>query len=321
MSRQWRIEYSGCVYHVMSRGNGRQDIFHTDRDRVVFIDYLRELSERFDIDIVAYVLMDNHYHLLLKTNAANLSKAMQWFGTCYTKSFNINNKTGGHLFQGRFKSLVVEKNDYLLRLSCYIHRNPLRAGFVERLSDYKWSSYPVYAYGRKKPEWLKTGLIMDQLSCDNLNKSYRNMTQAYSDETNRVWDDVKHGLIYGGQNFIDDIRTRFLGDKKVNELPQHNSLLRALDPLTILNVASKYLDIDIESFRNSKRINDKEKDKRDLLIYLLRQTGRFSNDEIGGFFGLTYSAVSSRCKVIGHRISKDKELEKKYFVLKSQIQA
>jgi REP element-mobilizing transposase RayT len=123
-----------------------------DEDRHLFLNLLSELSERFNIEIYAYVLMGNHYHLLLKTTDANLSKAMQWLGTTYTRKFNLKNQTSGHLFQGRFKSIIVENDAYLLMLSCYIHRNPLRAMIVERIADYPWSSYQNYAYRKKSPE-------------------------------------------------------------------------------------------------------------------------------------------------------------------------
>jgi len=129
---------------------------------------------------------------------------MQWFGSCYTRSFNFNNQNSGHLFQGRFKSIVVENDAYLLRLSCYIHRNPKRAGIVKRLTDYKWSSYPIYAYNKKKPEWLRTKELLSQLSGDELHKAYRIKVQQYSDEGKSIWEDVKHGLIYGTQEFIED---------------------------------------------------------------------------------------------------------------------
>jgi REP element-mobilizing transposase RayT len=160
MARQWRIEYPGALYHVLSSGNGHQEIFLRDDDRHLFLNLLAEQSERFNIEIYAYVLMGDHYHLLLKTLDANLSKAMQWFGTTYTRKFNIENQTSGHLFQGRFKSIIVENDAYLFRLSCYIHRNPLRAGIVERLADYPWSGYLNYAYRKKPPEWLKTKTIL-----------------------------------------------------------------------------------------------------------------------------------------------------------------
>ena len=122
------------------------------------------MSERFDIDIFAYVFMDNHYHLLVRARQANLKKAMQWFGTTYTQRFNRRHFRSGHLFQGRYKSIIAQNDAYLLQLSYYIHRNPLRAGMVNRLVDYSWSSYKVYAYGHKPPKWLSTDLILSRFA-------------------------------------------------------------------------------------------------------------------------------------------------------------
>jgi putative transposase len=319
MARQWRIEFPGALYHVLSRGNGGQDIFLSNDDRHFFFHLLGALSDRFNIEIYAYVLMDNHYHLLLKTIDANLSKAMHWFGTTYARKFNLNHQAGGHLFQGRFKSIVVENDAYLVRLSCYIHRNPLRAGIVERLADFPWSSYLYYAYKKKPPEWLKTKTLFRQIPGENPNKAYRLEVQQYSDEKSSIWEEVKHGLIFGGQEFIGDIKIRFLSDKNDVELPQHNSLLRAFSPDLMLKRASAHLDFDLEAARNARKIGPGDKDKRDLLVYLLWQAGRLSNAEIGAYFGLTYSSVSRRVKIISDRMLIDRDVRGTYKELKSQI--
>jgi len=249
----------------------------------------------------------------------NLSRAMQWFGTSFTRKFNLNNNNSGHLFQGRFKSIIIENDAYLLRLSCYIHRNPLRAGIIERLAEYPWSSYRFYAYKNKPPDWLKTKTILSQVSGADCHKAYRSKVQHYSDEEGSFWEDVKHGLIYGSQDFVADLKARFLEDKKDVELPQRNSLFREFDPDLLLNIASKILGFNLVAARNARKIGTGEKDKRDLLIYLLWKTGRFSNREIGASFGLTYSAISQRVKVIHDRVSVDKKLRDKYQILKSQV--
>ena len=140
MARPWRIQYEGALYHVFSRGNNQQDIFVTDDDRYLFLDTLGQMSERYDIDIFVYVLMDNHYHLLLRTPNANLSRSMQWLGTTYTRRYNLEHFQSGHLFQGRYKSILVENDAYLMQLSYYIHHNPLRSGIIKRLINYRWSS-------------------------------------------------------------------------------------------------------------------------------------------------------------------------------------
>lgn len=317
MARQLRIEYKGAMYHVLSRGNGRQDIFYTKDDRKLFIDLLKEMAERYNVEVHAFVLMSNHYHLLLKTTEANLSRAMQWFGTIYTRRFNVKNRTCGHLFQGRFKSIIVENDAYFLRLSCYIHRNPLRAGIVDRLSDYRWSSYLYYAYGKKSPAWLTTKSILDQLSGDDQHKAYRIKVQNYSDEKGCVWEDVKHGLIFGSQDFVRDLKSRFSGDKKDEELPQQNVLLRADDPQLLLKNASDYLGFNLEAARRAKRISPDEKEKRDMLIHLLWKIGNLPYREIGILLGINYSTVSKITNSFKVRLQTEKELKAKMDIFNS----
>ncbi|MFH2092803.1 MAG: transposase [Pseudomonadota bacterium] len=320
MARQWRIEFSGAIYHVLSRGNGGQNIFRSTDDRHLFLDLLADLADRFNIEVYAYVLMDNHYHLLLKTHESNLSKAMQWFGTSYTQKFNLKNGSGGHLFQGRFKSIIVENEAYLLRLSCYIHRNPVRAGITERLVDYPWSSYRFYAYQTlKAPEWLNFKFILNQLSGEDHHKTYREMVQHYSDEQSSVWEDVKHGLIYGSQDFVSDLKARYLDDQKDMELPQRNRLLRPVDPQQFLKNASQTLGFDLESACIGKKIAHDEKEKRDMLIYLLWKTGHLSNQEIGNLFGLTYSSVSKVVSIFGSRVRSEKRVRIQFERLNSQF--
>ncbi|MCF8068364.1 MAG: transposase [Desulfobacterales bacterium] len=319
MARQWRIEYPGAIYHVMSRGNGSQDIYCSDEDRQCFLELLENFPERYNIEVYAYVLMDNHYHLLLKTKEANLSRAMQWFGTTYTRKFNLKNHDKGHLFQGRFKSIIVENDAYLLRLSYYIHCNPLRAGIVKRLVDFPWSSYRFYAYKKRPPLWLSTKTITNQLSGEDLHKSYRLKMQHYSKEQGSVWEEVRHGFIYGSQDFVTDLKSRFLGSKKEVELPQHNSLFKEFDLESLLKSASEILDINIESVRHSRKIAPIEKDKRDMLVYLLWKTGRFSNYEIGDCLGLTYSSISKIVSALHGRITTENDFRGRWALLKSQF--
>jgi putative transposase len=243
MARQLRIEFEGAYYHVLSHGNNRCDIYRTDEDRNDFLGLLADLSDRFEIDIYAYVLMGNHYHLLLHTRKPNLSKAMQWLGTSYTRRFNVRNMQSGHLFQGRFKSIIVENDSYLMRLSCYIHRNPLRAGIVKRLADYKWSSYLYYAYKKKQPAWLKTDLILAQAgTAKDKHRVYRNKVQQYSDEKKHIRENVKFGLIYGSQEFINHIKDTYLSGVPDGELPQLNRMLREEDPEILIGKAAALLN-------------------------------------------------------------------------------
>ena len=319
MARQWRIEYPGALYHVLSRGNDRQAIFSSDKDRKAFLDLIQQLCERFGIEVFAYVLMGNHYHLLLRITQANLSKAMQWLGTAYTLRFHANNGTGGHLFQGRFKSIIVENDAYLLRLSCYIHRNPLRAGIVTRIADYPWSSYPFYAYKKKPPAWLATGLIINQIHAKDRHAAYRRKVQQYSDEKGRLWEDVKHGLVFGSQSFLDQLKSRFLKSHPDAELPQHNRLMLDVDVQQLTEKAARALGLDLAKLKNTRRIGSDEKDRRDMLIFLLWQTGGLSNQKIASMLGMTYSSISRRASMLKRRLQTDYELMTQYETIKSQI--
>lgn len=309
MARPLRIEFSGAYYHVFSRGNDRADIFCSDKDRRKFLELLEILSERFAIEVHSYVLMDNHYHLLLCTLEPNLSRAMQWLGTTYTLYYNNRNSKTGHLFRGRFKSILVENDQYLMQLSLYIHRNPLRAGLVSRLAEFKWSSYHYYAYPETPPPWLKTELILSQFrSHKDRHKAYRNAARQYADEESRAGEDIKHGFIYGSRKFADFIKDRYLEPRRQDaELPQLNRALRSEPPESLMERLADLIDSDINVFRDSARLRGKDRDKRDVILYVLWETGRYSNQRIGELLGLNYSTVSKRIHAARSKVKSSNE--------------
>ena len=152
MARPLRIEFPGAVYHITSRGNERKKIFWDDQDRELYLARLDQIHERFHWHVHAYVLMSNHCHLLVETPMANLSRGMRQLNGVYTQEFNRRHGRVGHLFQGRFKAILVEEDNYLLEVSRYIILNPVRAGMVERPEEYRWSSYPsIIGMGKHLP--------------------------------------------------------------------------------------------------------------------------------------------------------------------------
>ncbi len=154
MSRPLRLEYAGALYHITSRGNERKPIFLEEADFELFLEVLDEVCERFNWVIHSWCQMTNHYHLLLETPDANLSAGMRQLNGVYTVRFNRRYGRVGHLFQGRYKSILVDKSSYLLELNRYIVLNPVRAGMVGHPEDWPWSSY-LYTLGRvKSPAWL-----------------------------------------------------------------------------------------------------------------------------------------------------------------------
>jgi REP element-mobilizing transposase RayT len=167
MARQVRIEYEGALYHVMARGNQGQGIFVDDLDRKVWLETVAEGWGKAGWKVHAYVLMGNHYHLLLETPEDNLVEGMKWLQGTYTQRYNSRHSVFGHLFQGRYKALVVEQGqgNYFGVVSTYIHLNPARAGLIkvgrDRLGAYARSSYPMYLKGgRQRPGWRVTERVM-----------------------------------------------------------------------------------------------------------------------------------------------------------------
>ena len=233
MARPLRIEYAGAFYHVMHRGNAGADIFKSVRDREKFLEYVGKAVERYQIKIHTYCLMTNHYHFLIETSQANLSQAIKWINVGYVAYFNRKRRRTGHLFQGRFKAVVIDADEYLKHLSRYIHLNPVRAGMVERCQDYPWSSYPVFGGYAKSPEWLETDWLLS-LFDQNRKKAmerYREFVESVQNE--KIEDPSKgivSGVILGGTDFINWIKLNFLSKAPdIKEKPQLRSLKPGLN--------------------------------------------------------------------------------------------
>jgi putative transposase len=154
MSRPLRIEYPGAIYHVTSRGDRREPIYRDDADRIAHLGVLGQALERFDAEVLAYCLMGNHYHLVLHTRQANLSRLMRQLNGVYTQRFNRRHELAGHLFQGRFKAILVDRDAHLLAVCRYVERNPVAAGLVAAAQDWRWSSARAHLLLDRAPAWL-----------------------------------------------------------------------------------------------------------------------------------------------------------------------
>lgn len=161
MARQLRMQFPGAFYHVTSRGNEQRNVFTDNQDRERFLSYLESAEERYGAVVHVWCLMENHYHLFLETPRGNLSQIMRHLNGAYTTSFNVRHQRSGHLFQGRYKAIVVEADSYALELSRYIHLNPVRAKLTEKPEDFSWSSYRGYIGREATPPWLTTAHILD----------------------------------------------------------------------------------------------------------------------------------------------------------------
>ena len=175
MARSLRIEYEGAFYHITSRGNERKEIFRAPGDYERFNHYLNEAQDKYNYLLHGYILMTNHYHLIMETNKANLHQIMHYLNGSYTTYFNRMNGRSGHLFQGRYKAIVVDVDNYLLELSRYLHLNPVRAGMVKRPEEYPYSSYTSFiGIGKRKEAVVFRDRIWGMISGDG-----RRATQKY----------------------------------------------------------------------------------------------------------------------------------------------
>ena len=208
MARALRIEYEGALYHITSRGNAHADIFVDDEDRRTFLATLEETVSRYGWNCHAYCLMSNHYHLLIETLAPNLSRGMQLLNGVYTQRFNRRHKRVGHVLQGRYKGILVERESYLLELARYIVLNPVRAGMVASEAEWPWSSYLATSGQAKVPTYLHIDWI---LACfherrDQAVRDYRRFVRQGRGGT--VWEGLRGGILLGRKDFVEKMGPR-----------------------------------------------------------------------------------------------------------------
>lgn len=221
MARPLRLEYPGCVYHVTSRGNARQRIYTSTADRQAFLATLSSVMNRSHWLCHAYCLMDNHYHLLIETPEANLSRGMRQLNGVYTQWFNRAHHRVGHLLQGRYKAVVVDKESHLLELCRYVVLNPVRAKMTKRAGQWPWSSYRATAGREAAPDYLTVDWVLGQFSEDKRKALER--YQAYVAEEvegQSPWNALKGQILLGPDEFVDRHRDRLKEVVKVKEIPR-----------------------------------------------------------------------------------------------------
>ena len=305
MARPLRLDYPDTYYHILSRGNEKREIFRDEKDYPRFLEDMGQMVGRFQLEMHAYVLMSNHYHLLVRTQDANLSRAIQWLGVSYAVWFNRRHGRSGHLFQGRFKSFVVQDDRYFTAMCYYIHGNPLRAGIVKKLSDHRWSSYPAYADKRSQPSWLTTDLVLGMHGGSR--KSFLKVQQSFLEEERNPLEDLRHGLYLGTEGFSEESRERVQKEEH-REKPQARLLLRDRDlPAQAQTILERLGEKDSASVLHPRR---RRCLNRDVAIYILYQLGVYRNEEIGRVFGVGYTAITGAVKRGQAHIHSNKQVEK-----------
>ena len=221
MSRPLRIGYPGALYHLTLRGNARGEIFLDDTDREIFLGVLGSVVERFGWRIHAYCLMGNHYHLLAETPQPDLSRGMRWLNGVYTQRFNRRHERVGHVFQGRFKAILVERDSYLLELARYIVLNPVRAGLANAAEGWRWSSYRATAGEQTAPRWLSVSWILDQFGISETpaQDRYREFVAAGIDRAS-PWRNLRGQLLLGSEPFVQALTPKLAAMQDMTEMPR-----------------------------------------------------------------------------------------------------
>ncbi len=272
MARPLRLEIPGGLYHVTSRGNGRNDIFLDDTDRTNWLDLLEAVCSRFTWLCHAYCLMDNHYHLVVETVEGNLSNGMRQLNGVYTQNFNRRHNRVGHVFQGRYKGILVEKDSYLLELSRYVVLNPVRAEMVNDVDEWPWSSYRAMTAQAPGGEHLQTDWLLAQFGTKRSQAiaGYQNFVRA-GVGLPPIWNQLQNQIYLGNQGFVERMQGHIKNKTEdLTEIPraQRRGISQPLSYFVEKHSIAK--DGMREAF----------------------ETGDYSMKEIAAAFGVHYSTVS-----------------------------
>ena len=271
MTRPLRIELAGGLYHVTSRGDRREDIYFSDDDRLKWLGILAEVCQRFNWRCHAWCQMSNHYHLVVETPEANLAQGMRQLNGVYTQYINRQHRRVGHVFQGRYKAILVERDSYLLELARYVVLNPVRAGMVPSAGEWPWSSWAATMGKQPSPEWLETGWLLQQFSANR-----QRAREAFDDFVRAgiglpsVWDDLAGQIYLGSEQFILNLQATLTGQLEDREIPRMQRRPVAL-PL------SDYANLHPE---------------RDAAMRAAFASGDYTQQQIAEHFGVHYSTVS-----------------------------
>ncbi len=309
MARPLRIEYPGAFYHVTARGNERKRIYFTKRDYLKFREYIEDAQEKYGCLLHVYVFMTNHYHMIIETPSPNISKVMHFINGSYTTYINKKRDRSGHLFQGRYKAILIDRDNYLLEASRYIHLNPVRARIVEKPEEFLNSSYASYI-GKRKDAVVHHDQILKMISKDkkSAQKLYRDFVESgIEGDLENPFLKTYAGSILGEKSFIKEALGRLKEGVVSGKETSHRKLLESTyQPDAIIDGVSSFFGVD-----NEKVINDR-KDYRNICIYIMKKYTGMTNGEIGQIFnGLTFSGVAKVYQRMSKAVDENWTMRKK----------
>jgi len=307
VARQLRIEYKGAFYHVIARGERKEKIFFNKNDYLKFLEKLGEAVDKFTLKIHCFCLMGNHYHLLIETPEGNLAKAMHHINTRYSNWFKSKHQIIGSVFQGRYKSILVEKESYLLALSAYVHLNPVWAAIIDKPEKYRWSSFNDYIRIEKSIHWIFSDNILKIFSGDR--EAYKRFVYSFMIDGNEIREEDiggKHGIL-GSEEFRDQTIKKISPKSRKSDLREKPDLkhLTRLNRENIKNIILKTFQVKAKELLTKKRGNIIRK----IYAYGLKKYTDLSLLEIGELLEMDYAAVSQMVKRFTSDLEKNSDLE------------
>lgn len=254
MARSLRIEFPGATYHITSRGNERRRIFHNAVDRRVFLQILGETAHRFGWSVAAWVLMTNHFHLVVQTPQPNLSRGMHWLNGRYAAWFNSRHQRVGHLFQGRFHSVLIEKETYFTEVLRYVVLNPVRAGMVDRPEDYRWSSYRVTAGFDDGVPWFDSGAALEPFAIDRqtAQSHYREFVLVKAGLKDDLWNGLRNGIFLGTEGWAKTIRRQVESRPRSTDHPKRQRAVGRPNMSAICDMVARVSRTSIDTIRSRR---------------------------------------------------------------------
>ncbi|MEJ2379989.1 MAG: transposase [Gammaproteobacteria bacterium] len=270
MARPLRMELAGGLYHVTSRGDRREDIYRDDDDRAFWLEVLGEVCGRYNWRVHAYCEMTNHYHFVVETPEANLSQGMRQLNGVYTQGFNRRHGLVGHLFQGRFKGILVERDSYLLEVSRYVVLNPVRARMTEDPSEWRWSSYGAMVGLVRRQDWLETDWLLRQFGSRRRQAVERYKAFVAEGLGRGIWEDLRYQAFLGSQKFVEEHTSAGTRSGELREIPR---VQRRAFAGTLAHYEDSYVE------------------RREAMARAFL-SGAYTMQEIAEHFGVHYSTVS-----------------------------
>ncbi len=306
MPRAARVQYENAFYHVMNRGRGRRWIYHGNAYYEAFLKTLEESHERYEAKFHAYCLMGNHYHLLIETPLANLDQIMRHINGLYTQRYNRLKRTDGPLFRGRYRSILVDEDAYLLQVSRYIHRNPLevKGARTDALYKHGWSSYRAYVNKAQAPGWLSRDLTYRTLGgADRYAKYEEFVLRGNDSRTEEFYGGDCLTSVLGDQEFrqsVYDERDNHLVVTDVADLVEHRPEMDE-----IIEIVSSVFGVTVEDIKQKKRGRQQKNLPRQVAIYCCQRLSGGSQKEVAAKFSLTHrGSVSSAVKSVGNSLER-----------------